>query len=115
MADEGKVRPKPGLIHGETCESPGSVIGPVGPHPEGRFLDGFGMAIAETSVEAIAVTFGNMAHGRVLLVWAAVQKGRTETSVVPSVGLLDTPDFEDVGAAVADRASSFLLCATGSG
>jgi len=56
-----------------------------------------------------------MAHGRVLLVWAAVQKGRTETSVVPSVGLLDTPDFEDVGAAVADRASSFLLCATGSG
>src|SRR5262245_50017230 len=79
-----------------------SIVSPAAPHAEPGFLDGLGVAITETGVVTVAVALRDVALGRVPGVGGVTQERRTEAGVVPSIHLLQAPDFENIGAAVAD-------------
>ena len=53
------------------------------------------MAVTKGRVKTAAVALADVAHGRVTGVRLVAQVGGAEAGIVPRVGLLDAPDFED--------------------
>src|SRR5688572_28933895 len=60
------------------------------------------MPIDKRSVEAAVVPLGHVTHGRVPCVRCVGEERGPVAGVVPGIDLFEAPDFEDIGAAVAN-------------